>query len=89
MNPDANTVAIFHPLSLNFYGGGEVSIMNISKGLEQAGIGNVIYEDDAYSGLVRVDDSFLRREGVRFERVKMSNEIVYIDYRFLMCKNAE
>lgn len=73
MNPDANTVAIFHPLSLNFYGGGEVSIMNISKGLEQAGIGNVIYEDDAYSGLVRVDDSFLRREGVRFERVKMSN----------------
>jgi glycosyltransferase involved in cell wall biosynthesis len=71
MNPDEITVGIFHPLSLKFYGGGEVSIINISKGLEQMGIKNVIYENGSYSGPERVDDAYLKHAGINLQRVKM------------------
>jgi glycosyltransferase involved in cell wall biosynthesis len=73
MNPDEITVGIFHPLSLKFYGGGEVSIINISKGLEQMGIKNVIYEDESYTGPERVDDAYLKHAGINLQRVKMSS----------------
>ena len=63
-------IAIFLPSSLRSYGGGEIGLIKISKGLDNSGFKNTIYENESFAGPFRVDDSFLNGIGAKYQRVK-------------------
>ena len=63
-------LGLFLPSSLRFYGGGEIFLIKISKGLNNSGFKNTIYENESFTGPFRVDDSFLEKVGIKFQRIK-------------------
>lgn len=63
-------IGIFTANSLRFYSGGEIILINISKGLADLGIENTIYENESFPGPFRVDDSYLKDREIEFERAK-------------------
>ncbi len=63
-------LGLFLPSSLRFYGGGEIFLIKISKGLINSGFKNTIYENESFTGPFRVDDSFLEKVGIKFQRIK-------------------
>ncbi|MGC8622221.1 MAG: glycosyltransferase family 4 protein [Caldisphaera sp.] len=65
-----NKLSIFLPLSLRFYGGGEVIAINISKGLRKYGLDTIIYENESFNGPFRVDDDFLAQQGIVYKKIK-------------------
>ncbi|MGC9124404.1 MAG: glycosyltransferase family 4 protein [Thermoplasmata archaeon] len=63
-------LGLFTGFPINFYGGGEVTIINISKGFQSHGLDNIIYENESFEGPLRINDDFLFQKNISYQKIK-------------------